>query len=145
MAVLSCGWSTLPDLIFGSFVLIIGILAIVLNPFIFLNTRGSKENPNLFVYKILALNDFLTSLVGAFHAAYYVLKTEDPYKDPLLDAVEQHLEPCLTPWQWFHGITFRILSVNPCYICFVANLLKFMAVVFPLRKLTVVEVHVLSA
>ena len=143
MAVISGGWSTMPDLLLGSFTLISGIVAVILNPVVFLSIKGSDENPTLFTYKILALDDFMTALFGAFPAVYYVLQTEVPPTS--FEVLDGYASSNLSPWHWVHAIMFHILALNPIYICNVINLIKLMAVVFPLRKLTINQVRVIVA
>ena len=63
MTILDKGWTTASDLTLGLFLVLLNLLALTLNPYVFLIHKLYTHNPIPLLFKTFALVDFVTALI----------------------------------------------------------------------------------
>ena len=128
MAFLLGGLMTPIDSIIGLIFNIIGFESIVLNTLIIIYLQRRNKTPTNLLFKLLAINDALTSLLCSFIFGYLVLIPED------VPGNTSTLNKTATTIHVIHYSVYILLVYMSCYITPTAMLVKFAAIRYPFKR-----------
>ena len=132
MALISGGWRTSSDMVVGTSLVIISLICLVLTPFIFLHKKVNTSLTDL-LFKILAVNDFITSILALSIIAPKVLQEDDFVEK--WDYLHKEIHP--SDFEIAITLLFMTAAITPFLIFGMTTILKFLAIYSPHKTLTI--------
>ena len=124
MALDSNGGGTFPDILITIILLTFSSISIFFNILVFRHNYTRKRSPTKIIFRILSSVDFLTGVVVSLPIAIMVCMT-----------TESKLST--TTFQKLHGFSGLLLIYYPSYATAVLTFIRFMAIKFPLKTITI--------
>ena len=125
MAIFSTGGTSFPDLLIGVILVSFSLIAILLNPVVFIYNNSKPRSIPKFLFQVLTAADFFTGAIMGLYIASKALQLED----------EPNMTVPTVPQQ-VYGVTSWFLSQTPGLVGSVMAVCRYLQIRQPFRKIS---------